>query len=637
MCGIAGILHYNKREAIEFDDLHAMTSALRHRGPDEDGYYINPNHSAALGHRRLSIIDLDSGKQPISNEDGTKHIIFNGEIYNYKELRGWLKEAGHRFRTNSDTEVILHLYEEEGIRAFAHLNGIFALAIYDDITHTLLLARDQYGVKPLYYTDTGGKLLFGSEMKALLQDNEVERRLDLNALDSFLTYRFNPSPQTLFKNIAKLAPGHVLVASGGNTPRIFSYIESQPHTFVHISEHEAQTEYSRLLQKAVERQMVSDVPVGLLLSGGIDSAAIGHIMTRHSKYTVNSYSIGFEGSGEYNELDDARKSSQILGTNHHEMLITKKDYMDFFVRSFYYSEEPIAMTTIPAMYYVSQLAARDVKVVLAGQGADEPLAGYPRYRGEKMLSDYGWLLNMLPLNTLAKVLPRNERLKRAVFAHRFSREQDRFLGIHTIFTPEMKQHLFKPELHAGIQDVSGSFIEHLHENTAHLEDSLARLLYIDTRLQLPDNLLLFNDKMSMANSIEMRVPFLDTELVKFLESLPSHLKLRKGNAKFIHKKACANWLPPEIINRKKRGFSTPMDEWLQGDFATTLQRLFNEQQSAVRRYFNINYINQLILLHQTRRENYQRQLFALMSFELWHRNFFEQTYQPQDISSAVLG
>ncbi|MBX7153752.1 MAG: asparagine synthase (glutamine-hydrolyzing) [Bacteriodetes bacterium] len=637
MCGIAGTFHYNNNAEVNFDTLHAMTSTLHHRGPDDSGYYMNPTHSVGLGHRRLSIIDVSSaGKQPISNEDGTLHIVFNGEIYNYKELREWLISAGHKFKTKTDTEVILHLFEEEGTRAFEHLNGIFAVAIFNEKTNQLTLARDKFGVKPLYYSDTAGSLMFGSEIKAILANNTYKKSLDYNSLGTFLTFRFNPSPQTLFTNIKKLPPGSVLIVNQNSKTRVQSYIRNRPSTFSNISEQDASYEYKQLLRKAIERQMMSDVPVGLLLSGGIDSAMIGKIMVEHTDSPVSSYTIGFEGSGDFNELEDARRTSQIIGTNHHDMVIGKQDYMDVFARSFYYTEEPIAMTTIPAMYLVSQRAAQDVKVVLAGQGADEPLAGYPRYIGEKLFSDYAWLLQMIPLSLLCKILPRNEQLKRALFAKQFVNEQERFLGIHTIFSPDMKEKLLHPEVQIEILDNDKQFIETIYENSKELSDSLSRLLYIDARFNLPDNLLLFNDKMSMANSIEMRVPFLDIELMSFLESLPSSLKLKRTTGKYIHKKACEDLLPHEIINRKKRGFATPMDEWLQGDFANTISRLFNEPNSAARKYFNVNYINQMVLLHQTKRENYQRHLFALLSFELWHRNFFDAVQQPEYINSEAL-
>ncbi len=634
MCGIVGIVQYGNRDTVSFDVLHDMTKTLVHRGPDEEGYYISPDGRCGLGHRRLAIIDLNGGQQPMHSANGQMHIAFNGEIYNFKELRAELESRGRRFTSHSDTEVILQLFEEYGSKAFLRLNGIFAVAIYDERTQTLVVARDRFGVKPLYYADVDGCLMVASEIKAILASELVSREIDIAAIDTFLDYRFNPAPQTLFKNIRKVPAGHVLSIRTGGLVKVIPLPEEEVSTNLSINETDAREEYTRLLEAAIERQMVSDVPVGLLLSGGIDSALIGSIMTR-SHSDVQSYSIGFEGEGEFNELSDARESARILGTRHNEMTISREDYLHFFERSFYYLEEPVAMSTVPAMFYVSQLAARDLKVVLAGQGADEPMAGYPRYRGEKFISDYGWILNKLPVETIARILPRNEKVKRLLFAVKHNSDQDRFHAIHTIFQPELKKRLLKSEMHDMLRDQSKQFVERLYEYTGSLHDSLSKMLYIDTRLQLPDNLLLFNDKMSMANSLEMRVPFLDHELISFLESLPSTLKINGGVQKYLHKKAAEKLLPSAIVHRKKRGFATPIDTWLQRDLVKPMQRLFNERDSAVRQYFNMHTINQMILLHQTRRENYQRHLFALLSFELWHRNFFTEVRHPLQADSGV--
>jgi asparagine synthase (glutamine-hydrolysing) len=635
MCGIAGQLHYQSQSRVSFDDLYAMSSAITHRGPDDDGFYISTDAVCGLGHRRLSIIDLHAGKQPIHNEDNTKHIVFNGEIYNYKELKEWLIKCGHKFYTNTDTEVILHLYEEEGVECFKHLNGVYAIAIYDETKQTLLLARDVFGVKPLYYSDEDGVISFGSEIKALLANRNQNSELDYGALGTFLTYRFNPAPQTLIAGIRKLKAGTVLIAQCNREPRIQNIEQKSPNTFQHISYDEAEREYRRLLTLAVERQMMSDVPVGLLLSGGIDSAVIGKLMREYSNSPINSYTIGFEGSGDYNELDSARRTSQLLGTNHHELTIGAKEYMDFFARSFYYTEEPIAMTSIPAMYYVSKLASNDVKVVLAGQGADEPLAGYDRYYGESLLSNYSSILKLLPLSTLVKILPRNEKIRRLIHAMQYSSQNARFRGIHTIFTEAEKQALLQPFALRESEEYKDFIIEHILANTQELTDSLSRLLYLDARHSLPDNLLLFNDKMSMANSIELRVPFLDLPLMNFLESLPSSMKLRGRTGKYIHKKAAEKWLPDEIIQRKKLGFSTPMDEWMQGDFSIVIKKLFNEANSGVKEYFNIKALNQIVDEHTSQKANNQRKLFALLSFELWHRTFFQKVLHPKEIHSLL--
>lgn len=623
MCGIAGQFVLTSDGLIDNELLSRMTACLSHRGPDDEGCYIDAERNVGLGHRRLSIIDLTTGHQPMSNETEDIWIVYNGEIYNFMELKKELLNKGVRFRTTSDTEVIIALYQEQGERSFARLNGIFALALFDRRKNCVILARDHFGVKPLYYAVHNGRLLFASEIKAILQDVSVPRELDYEALHSFLTFRYNPSPQTSLKNIHKLPPGHYLKATPNGEVLVESYWDYRPLTNSSITEEEAITEYQRLLESAVRRQMVSDVPVGLLLSGGIDSAVIGMLMRDTTSDRIKTFTIGFEGNGDYNEIDDARASARMIGSDHHELVISQQEYLDFFLQSFHHTEEPIAETTIPALYYVSKLASQHLKVVLAGQGADEPLAGYHRYRGEKYISRFASLLSMLPLNAIARLLPRNERLKRAAYATQFSEEYKRFLGIYTIFTPAMKRQLFNQETAKRVQDRDASFVERLYAETGGLESSLSKLLYIDTRMSLSDDLLLFGDKMTMANSLEMRVPFLDVELVKFLESLPARFKLRGSTGKYVHKKALAKWLPNEVINRKKRGFATPMDHWLQGSLADVARQMMNAPNSASRLYFDLGYINRMIEDHRNRRENYQRHIFALLSFELWHRSILE--------------
>lgn len=600
-----------------------MCDAVRHRGPDDEGVFIDSTARCGLGHRRLSIIDLTTGKQPMSNVTEMIWIVFNGEIYNFLELKKELQEKGYQFRTNSDTEVIVYLYEEYGEKGFERLNGIFAFGIYDKRNHCLVLARDHFGVKPLYYTGVNGSLIFGSEIKSILQYPSFKKELDYEAFHSFLTFRYNPSPQTLFKGVKKLFPGHYLKVSLEGAVELASYWNYKPATNTDITEGEAIEEYQRLLEQAVRRQLVSDVPVGLLLSGGVDSAVIGYLMQKHARNKIKTFTIGFPGEGDFNELADARRSAELIGSEHYEMELTQKEYMDYFYKSFYSLEEPIAETTIPALYYVAKLASQHLKVVLAGQGADEPLAGYQRYLGEHYLSKYAGLLRILPLKTIAKIVPRNERFKRAAYVSRFSSELQRFLGIYTIFTPEQKDQLLNDATKKHIRNVDEVLVERLYSQASGLENSLSKILFIDTRMGLSDNLLLFNDKMTMANSLEMRVPFLDVELVKFVESLPASFKLRGRTGKYIHKKAVEKWLPGEIIYRKKRGFETPMDKWLQSDLAYMAKDIFNAKDSACSKYFDYKYINKMIDQHQTRKENFRRHIFTLLSFELWHKTFFE--------------
>lgn len=622
MCGITGVFNYKSQRTVSRDILKIMTASLKHRGPDEEGYFIDQQTGVGLGHRRLSIIDLKTGKQPMSNTEEDIWIVLNGEIYNFPELKKELKSKGYNFRTKSDTEIVIYLYEEHGEEAFARLNGIFAFAIYDKRQKCVILARDHFGVKPLYYTLSNGRLLFGSEIKAILKDPSVKKELDYEAFNSFLTFRYNPSPQTLFKRIKKLLPGHYLrVTSIGNI-ELSSYWNYSPETNWQITEKEAIDEYKQLLQNAVQRQMISDVPLGLLLSGGVDSAIIGYLMKKFTQERVRTFTVGFPGKGDYNELDDARKTAKAIDSDHHELLITQDDFLNLFYKSFLITEEPISEPTIPALYYVSKLASKFLKVVLAGQGADEPLAGYHRYLGVYYFDRYSGIFNKLPYKKIITLLPRNERLKRFAYMSKFTTELQRFLAAYTIFTPFQKELLLKEDIKRNISNVDNKLVENIYIQTNKLEDSLSKVLFIDTRMNLSDNLLLFNDKITMANSLEMRVPFLDVDLIKFLESLPSKFKIKNFNRKYIHKKALESWLPKEIIYRKKRGFSTPIDKWLQTNLAKMVIKLLNANNSACKRYFNIDFINTMIDQHQRRKENFQKQIFLLLSFELWFKSFF---------------
>lgn len=624
MCGIAGIYNLTRNEPLPEKLLEKMGEVIAHRGPDERGIYINEDKSLGFAHRRLSIIDLALGKQPMSNNDGTIWIVFNGEIYNFRELRKELTIAGYVFKTNSDTEVIINLYHRYGEKCFERLNGIFAFAIYDAINKCLVLARDHFGVKPLYYALVNGRLIFGSEIKVILQNPEYKKAMNLTALNSFLTFRYNPSPQTLFTEIKKLAPAHYLKVDGRGkmeTESFWSYTPRENHA---ITEKEAIKEYQYLLEQAVKRQLVSDVPVGLLLSGGVDSAIIGYLMQNSSPEQIKTFSIGFNEKGDYNELFEARQTANYIKSKHYDLTISQKEYLEIFLKSFYYLEEPIASPTIPALYYVAQLASQHVKVVLSGQGADEPLAGYKRYFGEKYISKNIWILKLLSHHAIKNIIPRNEGIKRAIYAAQFKNELDRFLAIYTIFTPAQKEKLIRDEYKNEMKNDDLKIVENIYKNTGNLDDSLSKMLYIDTRSSLSDNLLLLGDKITMAHSLECRVPFLDIELVQFIESLPSNFKLRGWTHKYIHKMALKKWLPHYIISRKKRGFVAPLDVWFQTDLSDRFIDIIKERDSACNEYFNINYINDMFKLHKKRKEDYHRHIFALLSFEMWFRYFYKK-------------
>jgi asparagine synthase (glutamine-hydrolysing) len=629
MCGIAGFV--NKSSSSEFgeDLLRRMGDLIAHRGPDAEGFLADRANGVGLANRRLSIIDIAGGSQPMANEDESIWITYNGEIYNFRELKNELEARGRKFKTHSDTEVVLRTYEEFGTDAFAKLNGIFAFAIYDKRNKKVVIVRDPFGVKPLYYFENSAKVLFGSEIRSIHADPSVERAVDANALNEFITFRYNPSPNTLFAGVRKLAPGHFveIMRDGCSQPR--SYLPECRPTVSSIDENEAIEEYRRLLSAAVKRQMISDVPLGLFLSGGVDSAAIGRLMMNESDRPISTYTVGFPGKGDFNELADARATVRVLGSEHHELTIGSREYLEFFARSFEVIEEPIAETSVSALYYLSRRAAQDVKVVLAGQGADEPMGGYHRYLGMEYIEKYGPLV--AAAKPFVRFLPRNDRVKQAAYVAGHRTKMDRLMAVYSIYRPEQRKALLSARSANGNQIPDR--LRELASEAGGLPDLLSKMMYIDTRMSLADDLLLFNDKVTMANSLEMRVPFLDLELVAFLETLPANLKVRGTVRKYIHKRAVEAWLPREIIHRKKRGFQTPMDEWLQSDLADAAKQLFEEKDSACRRYFNIGYVNELIEAHRRRRENHQRRLYALLCLELWHRSWIDR--KPLDPAQLV--
>ena len=617
MCGIAGSI--NCVLTSEEIDL------IRHRGPDGRGLVETScgRHTVYLGHTRLSILELsETGSQPMLTDCGNYFIVFNGEIYNHLELRKKLK--GVKFSGQSDTETILYYLRAYGIDSVKDFNGIFAFAFVDRVKCKVYLVRDTFGVKPLYYYIDGDKLIFGSEIK-IIKNHPVYSKataIDMGALNTFLTFRYNPSPQTLFQGIYKLkAASYLEYNSEGEA--LFHNYRSDVQMINHgISEAEAIEEYKCLLEQAVRRQLLSDVPVGLLLSGGLDSAVLGFLMSRYCNYPVQTFTVGFHGNGNFNEVSDARQTASLIKSEHHDIFMDREQYMQFFYDSFYHTEEPIAEPTIPALFYVSQLASQHVKVVLSGQGADEPMAGYRRYKGEKLLAKYQKLLNMLPLSLAAKFLPCNNAIDRGIYSSQFSEELDRFIGIYTLFTPDQKAKLYKSEISGLISESQRRlFAEHFkHADSS--GGALSKLLFLDTRTMLPDNLLLFNDKMTMANSIENRVPYLDIDLINFIESLPMKFKLRGQTGKYLHRKAAEQWLPLSVINRKKRGFETPVGDWFKQELAHTLLDLVESPSSLSAIYFDVRFIKEMINQHQLKRKDYQRHLFILLSLELWYRNFF---------------
>jgi asparagine synthase (glutamine-hydrolysing) len=623
VCGICGI--YDSRgRPIEEDLLISMRDAQIHRGPDGSGIFLDG--SVGLGHRRLSIIDLDGGAQPLSNEDDTLHLVFNGEIYNYLELRDQLQGLGHRFKTHSDSETILHAYEQWGVECLGRFNGIFAFALWDGNLRRLFLARDPLGVKPLYHAMVDGRLLFASEIKALLQDPQCPREVDMKALGELFSYRYVPSPNTLFRGVHKLAPGHFILAGQGFFA-VKRFWKPYPVIAKMKDEGDLMERYQALVENAVKLQTRSDVPVGLFLSSGVDSGSLLSLMRQHVSGPLHTFTIGFAHGEKTNENEDARALSKHYGAQHHEQIVTPQDYLEYFEKYIWDIEEPVGNESAAAFHFVSQLARQHVKVALTGQGVDEPWGGYHRHLGVKLSAVYARLPSSLTRAIKASVnlLPRNERLKRGVASLSEPDMLTRFAKIYSFFNAEMKGQLFQASVRGQMDLVgggSGEALRHLYAEAAHL-DPVSRMLYIDTRTNLPDDLLMVNDKTSMANSIEARVPFLDHRVVEFVETIPISLKIKALQGKYLHKKAAEKWLPQSVVHRKKKGFANPIDQWMRGALRPFINECLFSERSAVSRYFDIAYIRKLVAMHEAKREDYLFQIYLLISFELWHRRFID--------------
>ena len=635
MCGIAGWHGGNGEQDPLL--LQRMLSAIVHRGPDDEGRFVDG--TVALGARRLSIIDVSGGHQPIPNEDRSVWATLNGEIYNFKELRAELEAKGHLFASRTDTEILAHGYEQWGDDFVARLNGIFGLAVWDARRRRLLLARDHFGVKPLYYHDDGRRLAWASEIKALLVDPRIPRQVDLDALDLFLTFRFVPSPLTMFAGIRKLAPGHRLISDERGC-RIERYFRASVASNGHLSERDWIALLQERLEAAVRRQMMSDVPIGALLSGGVDSGVIVAIMSQLTNRPVRTFTVGFENGDDVNELDEARKTAAIFGTEHAEVVLTRRDYQQLLEETIWHLDEPNGSASSLAMYSVCRLAREHVTVVLTGQGADEPFAGYPRYLGER----YGALYRRLSVDMrerlirpLVERLPRNERLKRAVRSLGTEDVTERFAQIYAVFSEPMKATVWRPDMvppvhSSGVRDVIGYW-----RKGVEALDPLVQMTYVDARLSLSDDLLTFGDKMSMAASIEARVPFLDVDYMRTVEALPPSMRIRGRTQKYAHKLAIAKWLPREIISRRKRGFETPIDRWFRSELASYVKRMLLSDGAACPLYFRPAAIERLIHEHGVGRSDHQRQLFSLLMFELWHRQFISNQTVHRESESRRYG
>jgi len=628
MCGITGLVYTDPAHPVDRALFRRATSTLVHRGPDADGYLFGPG--VALGHRRLSIIDLAGGDQPIHNEDRTKSVVFNGEIYNFRDLRADLAARGHRFATASDTETIVHGWEEYGDACIGRLRGMFALALWDGPARRLLLARDRVGKKPLYYTHDGERLLFASELKALLVDPSVKRELSAEALDDYLAFGAVPAPRTIYRGIAQVPPGHYLVWHAGRVT-VTEYWDLVFRAGPARTEADYLEELEAVFDEAVRLRMVADVPLGAFLSGGVDSSAVVASMTRQAPRPVQTTTVAFKERG-FDETAHARAVAGALGTDHREVLVEPRA-AEVLPRLVWHLDEPFADSSALPTYYVSWAARQRVTVALSGDGGDEAFAGYEwRYR-MNVLEDRvrrrlpRWFRRGL-LGPAAAVWPKADRLPRPLrwkfFLRNLSLEPERaFFHDMSLFTPADKRRLLTDGFRQAVGDHDPFALFAGHFDRVRGLDHLSRILYVDTKAYLANDILVKVDRMAMAHSLEVRAPLLDHRVMEFAASVPSRLKYHRGTAKYLLKRFVERRVPPSAVHRPKMGFSIPVGRWLRTDLRDLARDLLLSPRATERGYFVPAAVRTLWEDHQRGARDHAHHLWALMMLEMWHRVFVD--------------
>lgn len=626
MCGITGIIGSKVCRRADEEALNRMTSVMAHRGPDDEGLYVDDD--VRLGFRRLSIIDLNTGNQPIYNEDNSCVIVFNGEIYNYIELKKELIKREHVFYTNTDTETILHLYEEYGERCVDFLNGMFAFCIWDKTRNRAFLARDRLGKKPLYYCVLKDGFVFGSEIKCLLESGLLEASISYETLNNYMTYRFCPAPKTPFEGVHKLLPAHTLTYENGilNARRYWQVKDFNKIRGTEVSLREALLEKLRC---AVRRRLVSDVPLGLFLSGGVDSSAILALMTESMEEPVKTFSIGFDFGEDFQEFQYANRVAELFGTKHTTMLIDSEDFVREIPHMVWYLEDLVADSATIPLYLVSKLAKKEITVALSGEGSDELFAGYSRlflydYKRQRLKKRL-WSLPEFTRGRAAacffkKVLPKYQG------KFEFLRNPiglDKVVSMGDYFTTDQKKSVLDDHIYARIAERdSYTIIENLLKNYDEI-NYLDRKLIVDLSYWLPDDLLIKADKATMANGVELRVPFLDYELVEFAFRIEDRYKINGDQGKYILKKALEGILPPEIVYRKKMGFPVPLSGWFRGELKERVYEVLLGKRSVERRIFKPEEIRKLLDCHASGKQNLSGHIWILIVFEIWCRIFID--------------
>ncbi|GJQ41905.1 MAG: asparagine synthase (glutamine-hydrolyzing) [Ignavibacteriota bacterium] len=620
MCGICGQFYYKENHPVSIQKLKRMTDSITHRGPDDEGYHISD--SIGLGFRRLSIIDLSGGHQPMSDQEKNVWVIFNGEIYNFPELKKELEGYGHIFQTRSDTEVIVHGYKQWGIDVLNHLNGMFGLAIWDEKKKRLVLARDRMGIKMIYYKIENGLLYFGSEIRAILAGLNQKPDINSSAINLFLRYRYTPAPHTIYNGIQKLAAGTCLIVENGNA-EVKRWWNYKPQLFDPVpSEAQVKEELLELYRQAVKSHLLSDVPLGILLSGGVDSSMLLALMNEFGE-GWKSFTVGYGKSFADDELDDAKETAEIFKSSHYSVEINRQSFEQTLSKIIACVEEPIASSSIVPMYHVCQKARQEVKVALMGQGPDELFGGYTRHLGVQYGKYWRSIPEIMrkPVGKMLTILPRNESIRRGLYSLEVPQRMIRYQQIFSVMSQSIISDLFQekvlPDGFGNRIPDSWKELEKLLEST----DELGGFQYLEIRSSLPDELLMYGDKLSMAHSLEVRVPYLDTKIVEYVERLPAKFKIRFGNRKWIHKQVCSSYLPKQIINRKKRGFAVNVvDRWFKESLSNEFDGMLLDKSSRMYEFLKPEEVQYLYKDHINGKSDNHKILFSLIVLEKWMRD-----------------
>jgi len=626
MCGICGFCFFDKKP-VDLNILKKMTETLQHRGPDDEGYYAAAG--VALGHRRLSIIDLDTGKQPIHNEDETIYVVFNGEIYNFPELKRELEKKGHRFYTETDTEVLVHLYEEKEERCVEYLAGMFAFGIWDEKRRKLLLARDRIGIKPLFYAYNSTGLAFASEPKALLQLPWVEGRLDPQGLSHYLSYDFIPAPFCIYADMKKVPPGHQVVYQNGDL-RCERYwdLDLTDRFDGNLDEKELCDLIWKEFCQVVKTHLISDVPLGVLLSGGIDSTSVLAALRYEGVDDVKTFSIGFDDPS-FDESRYFRKAASFFKTEHHEEVLAPHKLIDILPEVASILDEPLADASIMPTYLLSRFTKGYVKVALGGDGGDELFAGYPTYQAFLLSRYYGklpWVMRSLA-EAVVKRLPvsfdnmsLDFRAKKFIYGIPYPPVERHYTWMGT-FSLDEKKELLARNIKRGLEDLNSFYVLHDYLKNKSFSSELGKLLYLDTKLYLQDGVLAKVDRASMAHGLEVRVPFLDHRFVELVTGLPEGLKLKGFTTKYLWKKAIKGRIPDEIARRRKKGFGIPIGKWFLEELKELMLELLSEKRLKKQGIFNPSTVKRLVSDHLAHRADNRKKLWNLLIFQLWWDNF----------------